>query len=351
MSPPVPHDDAIDDAAAGWFARQRAGDMTAPEREALEAWLNADPAYRAALDALDRAWRRAELARHDPEIMAWRELAVRRPRPRVFLARAMAAMLALAVIGGGGTFVLAKLGVLPGTGRLTDQAFRTDLGQRVTISLADGSKVTLNTDTVLRTRAAEGRRLVYLDRGQAFFRVAHDRSRPFIVTAGGRTITAIGTAFDVRVDPRRFEVTLVEGKVRVEAPAPPPLPLKRPGSTKAAAVPPAAPATQATEIAAGSQLVASDDRGWSVRQADTARETAWLTGRLMFENERLGAVVGEFARYSDRRIVLDDPSLAQLPVSGTFRSGDVDTFVRALQEYRLARVESRSDAEIHLAAY
>ncbi|HYG28424.1 MAG TPA: FecR/PupR family sigma factor regulator, partial [Caulobacteraceae bacterium] len=94
--------EAVDDAAAGWFARQRAGDMTAAEMKALEDWLAADPLHRAALDALYRAWDRAELARHDPEILTWRERAKRRRGWSARLAaRAAAACLAVALIGGG----------------------------------------------------------------------------------------------------------------------------------------------------------------------------------------------------------------------------------------------------------
>jgi len=336
----------IDDIAAAWFARQRAGEMTAQEAADLEAWLDADPEHRAALDALSRAWERAELARHDPEILAWRERALKRPGGwrRMLQGRAVAAALAVAVIGAGATWGVTSTGLLTGYWRFSAQEFHTDHGQRATFTLPDGSKVTLNTDSQLRTRAADGKRLVYLDRGQAFFRVAHDASHPFVVHASGRTITAIGTAFDVRVDPRRFEVTLIEGKVRVEAPVP-----AAPAAPGKAAPP--APAVQATEMTAGSQLVAADPRGWTVRPTDTARETSWLAGRLMFENETLATVAGEFARYSDQKIVFADPALANQRITGTFRSGDVGTFVRALEKYRMARVETQDDDAVRLGAY
>jgi transmembrane sensor len=339
--------EAIDDAAAGWFARQRAGDMTAAETESLEQWLDADPLHRAALDALYRAWDRAEVARHDPEILAWRERAKTRPYwPKLLAGRALAACLAVAVIGGGGAWYAAETGLLPGSGRFYDQTFKTDLGQRATFTLRDGSEVTLNTNTRLRTRAVDGQRLVYLDSGQAFFRVAKDASRPFVVKAGGRTITAIGTAFDVRVDPGRFAVTLVEGRVRVEAPAPASRPLTA-GSP--AVAPPVV--VQTTEMTAGAQLVAASTADWSVRQADTIRETSWVSGRMMFDNERLGDVAAEFERYSERRVVFADAKLADVPITGTFRSGDLETFVRALEQYKVARVQSQTPDVVRLASY
>jgi transmembrane sensor len=337
----------VDDLAAAWFARQRAGDMTPAEAVELEGWLDADPEHRAALDALHRAWERAELARHDPEILAWRERALRKRGWReAFGGRAIAAALMVAVLGAGATWGVTSTGLLTGYWRFSAQEFHTDHGQRATFTLPDGSKVTLNTDSQLRTRAADGKRQVYLDKGQAFFRVAHDASHPFVVHAAGRTVTAIGTAFDVRVEGRKLEVTLVEGKIRVEAPVPPaPAPKgKAPADTPA-------PAIQATEMTAGSQLVAADPRGWTVRPANTARETSWLAGRLMFENQTLAAVAGEFSRYSDQKIVFDDPALADERITGTFRSGDVGTFVRALEKYRIARVEGETDDAVRLAKY
>ena len=97
---------------------------------------------------------------------------------------------------------------------------------------------------------------------------------------------------------------------------------------------------QDVELVAGNQFTAIGDARWSVSRADTARETTWLTGWLTFQNEPLGKVVEEFARYSDREIVIADPSLAARPITGRFKAGDVDAFVRALAEYDIARLES-----------
>src|SRR5690606_27077091 len=111
----------------------------------------------------------------------------------------------------------------------------------------------------------------YLDKGQAFFRVAKDRRYPFVVSAAGRTVTALGTAFDVRVDSGALKVVLVEGKVRVESITPTLLP-----TTDGAVQAPTPAATQATEMSAGSQLVAPDDADWRLTRTNVARETSWL---------------------------------------------------------------------------
>jgi transmembrane sensor len=343
----TPADEPLHLQAAGWYARKRAGDMSAQEIAALNAWLAADPAHLEAFERMDRTWTGAESARGDPRIMMMREAALKQGlrRPRVLAARALVASLAVAVIA------VTMLGLTPylglnGYGSLAAQTLRTGVGQQATVTLSDGSVVTLNTDTRLRTRPAKGRRLVYLDRGQAFFRVAKDPLHPFIVTAAGRTVTAVGTAFDVRVDDRKFEVTVVEGKVRVQGAPPPVLRLPDIGSRAR----PDKPLKE--DLTAGVQLVASlDAPTWSVAPTDTAREVSWLRGYVVFQKARFADVVAEMNRYSDKKLVVDDPALANAPISGAFKAGDVDSFVRAYEDYRVARVDSRSEDAVRLSTF
>ncbi|HEX5775876.1 MAG TPA: FecR domain-containing protein [Caulobacteraceae bacterium] len=334
---PVPN--AVQEAAGAWFARRRSGAMTPHEARALEAWLAQDTRHLAAFEMIERAWGGVEDARRAPEILALRERARGRRSglTRAVVSRAAAACLALAVIGAGG-YGLKASGVID-LRRFSNQEYATRVGEKTSVTLPDGSVVTLNTDTVLRTRASRERRIVYLDRGQAYFRVAKDAERPFEVHAAGRTVTALGTAFDVRVDGGRFEVTLVEGKVRVSAPVKP----------VAAPATPGAPAVRTTEMLAGDQFVATTDREWSVARTDPTRETSWLVGRLKFEGEPLGDVVDEFNRYSQRKVVIDDPALAARPVSGAFRADDQDAFIEALEIAHLAVVQSETDEVVRLA--
>jgi transmembrane sensor len=318
--------------AARWFARRRSGELTATETQELDAWLAASPDHREAFRDLQIAWRDVETMRDDPRIMAMRAEAAAAPNPlrRRILTGAIAAAFAVAAVG------LATLGgreVLWSSHRYSDQEYRTGVGQRATVTLPDGTMLTLNTDSRVRTRASGDRRLVYLDRGQAFFKVAKDRDHPFVVTAAGRTITALGTAFDVRVDDGRlFKVTLVEGRVRVEAP-----PARAPAAPSAPT-----PQGQATEMVAGTQLVEREDAKWDLARTDVRRETSWTTGQLVFYSAPLTQVVAELNRYSDKKIVIDDESYAARPISGTFKAGDVDTFARGLETYRLARIESET---------
>ncbi|HEX6858855.1 MAG TPA: FecR domain-containing protein [Caulobacteraceae bacterium] len=323
------------DIAAGWFARQRSGEMTPEGRAALRAWLEEDPAHRIAYLSVRRAWAGAGMVRGDPQVLEMRER-WSRPAQEGLARRSIAAALAALVLAGGG---YGGWRYATGPKPLKDEAFRTAVGEQRTLKLPDGSQVTLNTDSVLRTRADKDRRLIYLERGQAYFKVAHDRAHPFVVAAGGRTVTALGTAFDVRVDSGRFEVTLVEGKVRVEAPTP-----ARPTA-------PGAANFQATEMTAGSRLVATAREPWRVAPANVVVETSWTRDILIFDDEPLSAVAAELNRYSDKKILIADAATGQTPISGTFRPGDVDSFVRTLEAYRLARAGENSKEAVRLETY
>lgn len=338
--PAHPETEDLDHTAARWYSRARSGAMSPQEETAFEAWLDADPQNRAAYDAIDLAWGALGLVRDHPRVMAMRESLP--PEPNRFLARPWArravAACAAAVIAGAG--LSAAWLVWRPSDELANQAFRTGVGQKATINLPDGTEVTLNTGTVLRTRADHDRRLVYLDQGQAFFRVAHDKSHPFIVHAAGRTVTAIGTAFDVRVDHGRFSVTLVEGKVRVEQPV-------APAKAPQAATP--ARSVQSTDMVAGSELVAAADQQWTIAPTDIVKATSWVHDQLIFEREPLSQVVDEMNRYSVRKIVIADARVGRTLVSGNFRPGDVESFARALEAYRYARISADTPDGIELS--
>ncbi len=325
------------ETATDWFARKRSGRMTPDELRALESWLDAASAHRDAFESVEWMWAGVgvEPVRSHPRVLALRERGLKgRWRRAAFASMAAAACIAAAA----GVMLMrpqAPAGLLEPSIR---QEFRTGVGEKATVKLPDGSTVTLDTDTVLRTRETAERRTVVLERGQAFFRVAKDASRPFTVTAGGRTVTALGTAFSVKVQERAFEVVLVEGQVRVDSPV--------------RATPLALPTgrVQSTQMEAGSELVAVDNRHWSVREVNGAKETAWLHGRLVYESRPLSDVVADMNRYSERKIVLADPALGSKALSGTYRAGDVDGFVRALEDYGVAQVASESPGRIELAA-
>jgi transmembrane sensor len=335
--------EAIKAEAMAWFLRRDVSVLSPPEADAFAAWLDQSPEHRETYAAVEAFWSAtAQLERH-PGFEATRRWAIATVDRTRMTRRALAAGFAAVALGLGGVAFYLNTGPKP----LADQAFRTAVGQQATVTLPDGSVLTLNTDTVVRTKADEDRRLVYLDRGQAFFRVAGDPRRPFVVTAAGRTVTAIGTAFDVRVDRGALKVVLVEGKVRVESAKVAPS-QGQPRSALASATIPAAPMT--TDMSAGSQLVAPDDADWRLTRTDVARETSWLQGQLVFDDEPLGEIVAELNRYSNRKIVLADARLATRRLSGNFTPGDVHGFSRALRAAGVADVTEEPNGELQIIA-
>ena len=332
-------EDDLPDVAAGWFALQRSGQMAAEDAEEFTRWLAGDPAHAAAMLKVDATWRSVEAARAHPDILALREQATGRKVARGrFWSRpaTIAASIACALVLGGGVVGVASSG--PGLRLMfgpIEQDFRTSVGQRTTMTLPDGSVVTLDTDTAMRTIESRTERRVVLRKGQAFFRVAKDPGRPFVVVAGDRKVTALGTAFGVRVDKDRFELTMVEGVVKVEAPM--------------SVSPGWEPKVQEARMAAGSQLVAVQNSQWTIRPVDSTKETGWVRGLLTYESTPLQDVAEELNRYSDRKIVIRDPDLAQRRVNGTFRANDLEGAITALEAYGLVRVTTETDSTVELA--
>lgn len=322
----------IDIEAAEWFARRRSGEMTGAEAAEFELWLGRDEAHRRAFELAEGMWEGLEAVRSDPRMIALRERGEQRlgGGRGFWLGPAIAAGLAVAIFGAWELVVKPLEATVASPVR---QEFRTSVGQRTTVKLPDGSIVTLDTDTVLRTNETGRERRLVLQKGRAFFEVAHDTSRPFVVVAGDRFVTATGTAFGVDVTHKGMEVTLVEGSVRVEKLAPAQGKIKK---------------IHVADVSAGSRLATADGDHWSLAPMDVPRETSWLDGQLTYDGARLGDVVADMNRYSDRKIVLADPELAEQRLSGVYKAGDVDEFVRVLQEYRLAEVRSESDNRVEL---
>jgi len=331
--------DRVQQEALEWRLRHEEGQLSGSEREAFAVWLAASEQHERAYHGLEKFWTASGGLDGHPgygRLLRESEADVYRHR---FSRRALAASLAAVVVGLGSWGGYKTLGPKP----LVDQSFRTAVGQQATVTLPDGSQVTLNTDTVLRTQADHDRRLIFLDKGQAFFKVAKDKRHPFIVAAAGRTVTAVGTEFDVRVDRGELKVVLVEGKVRVQA-----APSARPHGVSPGAGPRAAPMT--TDMSAGSELVARDDSEWRLAPTDVDQETSWLKGQLVFAGAPLSEVVDEMNRYSTRKIEIEDPALATRRVGGNFSPGDVQGFAKILEAAGIATVREQPDGRIMVVA-
>jgi transmembrane sensor len=339
----------LEEEAARWRVRLSASDASARELAAFEGWLKESSEHRSLYESMDRAWGLAGGSSDAPEILELREAALSfrpssRGRPIMFGAGVAAALLlSFGVWLGinrakGPDSSSAPLAVVePGATTINNARqgeFQTQVGERSTLRLVDGSVLTLDTASKVALDLFGQIREVHLLQGRANFEVARDPSRPFVVYAADRRITAIGTDFDVRLNEREIQVTLVEGKVAVDQ-------LAR-GSNRAK---PDTPMVR-TKLQAGEQLNAPVGGAASVRGADLERSTSWRDGRLVFAADRLADAVAEMNRYSRAPIVLGDAAVGELKVSGVFRTADPQAFARALTEYFNVETSEQGNATV-----
>ena len=221
-------------------------------------------------------------------------------------------------------------------------SYRTALGERRAVTLADGSQITLDSSSEVMVRYSANARALTLVRGQARFDVTHDVERPFTVTANGRRVVATGTAFDVDLLGSDFLVTLIEGHVVV-------LPQGKPvGSAEQTSATRARSSADSSPIAldAGQQLVMSSHAAPRVTPVDIERVMAWERGKIVFNDEPLASVVERMNRYTSRRIDVADERVAALRISGMFHVGDVRGFVSTLTTYLPVKAEERQDGSL-----
>ncbi|MDR3511189.1 MAG: FecR domain-containing protein [Caulobacteraceae bacterium] len=313
---------------------------------AFEAWLDTDPENPRAWEQVNGPWVAVGEAAASPEWMALRQHALHRAR-RHGRRRWRTVRLPLLAGSIGAAAAAAVIGLWVAGAMLNGQDYRTALGERRVVTLSDGSKVSLDSNTRVHVLYSKDARKLELLSGQARFDVAHDVSRPFSVHARHETVVATGTAFNIDLLGERVRVTLLEGHVTVLAdaegagPGPavlrPRASLSRAGSARPAAV----------ELAAGQGLVGEPSAGAQVVVASLERATAWESGQLIFEDEPLGAVTERVSRYTDQPIVVD-PSAAGLRLSGVFNTGDVETFVDTVTHYLPVQSNLRPDGSIIL---
>lgn len=227
-----------------------------------------------------------------------------------------------------GTAVLAVAGFwwsqhLPG-----HRAYSTTVGEQRSLRLPDGSLLQLNTRSRIEVRFTKHERRLRLLAGEALFDVQPDALRPFLVDANGTTVQALGTQFNVHVQPEGTTVAVVSGLVQVSVAE---------NTASVAAAP--------TRLAAGEE-VRIDSRGRTSRtQRDAAQAVAWRERRLVFRGEALEAVAEEFNRYNQRRIRVEDEKARRKLLSGTFSADSPDSLVLFLRKLDDLEVAAR-DGEL-----
>jgi transmembrane sensor len=357
--------------AAAWLVKRDAGGLSAEGQAQFDEWISSDPRARAVFLRLEAAWQRssalmrrlrpldgdvdADLLERspfapaqDPTPVSMDEYSARaetgkslalippalqtapeeaaassRPKSRRW-AIPLAAAAALVLVAIGSVTWLAHE-------RNGWHEYSTDFGGLERIVLDDGSIVSLNTNSAMRVRLTPELRHIVLERGEALFKVAHDKSRPFDVEAGDTVVRAVGTEFSVRVRDsantggsrgQDVEVLVKEGRVAID----PPKTQKR--LERAAALPPST-----STLSAGEAVVIGAKRVHMEKVADVEvdRKLSWTEGRLWFERQTLKDVVAEFNRYNRRQMVIADPAIENLRIGGGFEATDPESFIAALE--------------------
>lgn len=310
----LPDASNVEQRAAEWL-EQRGEDWSEAQAADLEAWLAASPAHAVAYLRLEAAWNRTTRLSALQQPM---RRPVAAPAPRHSGLKIAAAVLVTAALSIGGSLLAAHQ---------ESQTFATTIGGREKLALNDGSKIELNTDTVLRIARGSEQRKVWLDKGEAYFDIKHDATRPFIVMVGKHRVTDLGTKFVVRQEGARLEVKLIEGSARVDT-----------QDGKRAVL---KPGDVAVATATGMTLLKKP-------VAEMASELGWRRGVLTFNHTTLADAVAQFNRYNRQKLVIADNAIAKLEIGGTFPADDVALFGRAAHTALGLKVEKRGD-DIHLS--
>lgn len=299
--------------AAHWHARLQGRSISLATVEEFFAWRRI-PEHASAWRALCEFHERAEAIAGDPAIREATEAAFGRPlrRRRKLIAGGVAA----ALVAASGFLFFAR--------PWASQTYSTERAEIREIALADGSRVTLDADTHLKVRYTKDARLLSLDSGRAFFAVAHNPDRPFVVMAGLTRVTATGTQFDVRRTGDQTDVALIEGGVDV------------------------ATEGRVSHLNPGQGLSVAGQAKPLSHRVDLTAARAWTTGWIVLDDVPLSDAIGQVNRYTKRPVTLDAQRYAATHISGTFVMGDIPSFIAAVTAILPLRVAHNDDGSYRL---
>jgi transmembrane sensor len=334
----------IEKVAAAWLVRRDREEWNDAEEAELQTWLSASTAHRLAFIRLQAAWEQAGRLKvlaagmtnahalnpgNRPAILKSTKLPPRvSPQENSGVAAIVRdsrrfrgptrSVLGYSVAAACLVAALAVFIAWPNQGT----SYRTAVGGIAAISMKDGSTVTLNTNSDIRVALSKTERRVDLEQGEAFFEVAKDPNRPFVVRIGDQRVVAVGTKFSVRRESNHVRVIVTEGRVRVEHSDP-----QHPAE--------AALVSAGGVAIAGVAGVLVQDKPLS----DAEERVSWRDGVVVFRETSLSDAVAEFNRYNTRQIYLDDSALGSMRIGGHFRARNSEGFVRLLADAFPIRVE------------
>jgi transmembrane sensor len=330
----------LDEVAADWVARLDAGALTPAQERELQEWLDSDPRCLG-------AFARARAIFISPGIAAAIPIKRRAPVANVVSSPlARRSFLAAAALGlAGSAFLLGR------REQSEKRLYVSELGEVRQIPLEDGSRITLNTNSVVQVEYRKESRMVALQRGEAYFEVAKNSERPFIVVGSSAQARAVGTAYSVRLgdEDGQMQIRVASGRVAVEPPRPelaaPLDPIRNlfgSKSTHGAYL----NANQEAEVRVGKDGLDKGEIQVSIRDLQPGifeRSLMWREGLLSFEGVTLAEAIAEFSRYSRQKILIRG-ALAHERVSGLFAAADPAAFSRAIAASLKIKIRTEPDA-------
>ena len=336
--------------ACAWIAQFETGDMTPEDFAAFREWMQRSPRHASEMKRLAHLSQNLDVLTEMAEpledaMTQFREIVARRKRPfwrRASVAFASAVML---VCAAGGAYFYQSFDRPDANEPVMIATAIGDYEERV---LPDGSVVELNSNSHIELEFTREERKIRLLRGEAFFRVASNPARPFVVAAGDNQVTAVGTAFAVRLFDveDQLEVTVPDGRVAVSTP---------PALTAAAGAGAAAQAEAKTDLLvlkAGQNIVVSPLAETApiieMSQRDLQRKLSWQEGLFDFSETPLIDVIEEVSRHTAMQIEIADPQLRNLKFGGVFRTGETTALLHALEASFDIEVEYVDDQHVRL---
>lgn len=337
MSQGEPIDEQME-GATYWASRLASRSQTLDneiEDAELARWLDTDPSRADALLDVIQTWDAVDGLADHPEMKAMRRAALASvtPEPRQAWGarywKPIAASIALLIALGGVPIWF-----------LVPTTYATTTGERRVVTLPDGSRLSMDADTLVKTSYDNGRRMFWLERGRAKFKVAADPLRPFTVTVGDKVIVATGTEFSVERLKNQVLVILYEGHVSLLE--------KTDSCTCEVPIKPGSKAAAADYLSPAHEMTVADgpagDQRIDIGAVDPDRSLSWETGMLSFKDEPLSQVIDRFNRYARKPIVMGDSDAARLRMSGTFDANDTNGLIEGLQAMFAVRAQETDSA-------
>jgi transmembrane sensor len=316
---PLHMENTIDDQASIWLVRLDNGNLSEQSRKELKVWLSVDKRHQVALKAMADVWDGMD------EVLL--NLDDKNLSEKTLLWPVLEPMLKPLALAASVSFLAVFLWfAMPND--VQKNSYATLIGQQMDATFDDGSIIHLNTNTRIETEFSDKKRIIKLIKGEALFEVAHDPERPFIVYAGDRLVQAIGTKFVVHLKSENIQVTVTDGKVKMSKVA---------LDTKLDDIKALNNTTMQKDdvyIAKGEKVIVGSNKRpklTHMKPENIKRKLAWLDKKLIFENEELFDVIEEINRYDDVKIVLKEPSLHNIRISGRFDLGDSEALIEALE--------------------